>query len=300
MYRTFDELFSARLPKNAPAKRAVVAGAHDEHVLQAVFAAEALGHVFPVLVGDAAAIRALLAELGFAGRPCEIIPCPAQENPSAKAVELVHAGEGDFIVKGKMETRDLLKPILNKETGLNRQGFITHFGMVQLHNYHKLLAMSDGAVIPHPTLEEKEKIMRTGVQVLHAIGYEKPVVGLLCAAESTSPKMPETLDAEQLRQMAESGAFGPCTALGPISYDLATSPESAAIKGYDKPGAGNVDYLIAPELVTSNVMSKIWNVEPRNQLAGCVVGADVPIVLTSRAASAQEKLNSILLCASMC
>lgn len=299
MYTTFDELIKTRLPKNAPARRAVVAGANDEHVLQAVFAAQQLGYVSPVLVGQEAAVKKLVEELGFAQNPYKLVPCSNEENPSAVAVGLIRQGKGDFIVKGKLETRDLLRPILNKETGLNKQGFITHMGFMQIHNYHKMLMMSDSAVIPYPTLEDKVKIVKACVSALHKIGYSTPVVGALCAVETVSNKMPETQDAEHLKKMGESGAFGSCTVLGPISYDLATSQESAQIKGYTLPGAGDVDFLLAPQMVTGNVMSKIWNADPRNKLAGCLVGADVPIVLTSRSASAQEKLNSILLCAAI-
>lgn len=289
----------ARLPKSAAKKRAVVAGANDEHVLEAVFAAQDMGYVSAVLIGQEEAVWKTLTDLGLGTKDCEILDIAPEENPSARAVERIRAGGGDFIIKGKMETRDLLKPVLNKETGLNSQGFVTHFGYMQIHDYHKMLAMSDAAVIPHPTLEEKAKILRAGLAALGKLGYDNPVVGALCAVEGVNESMPETLDAARLQEMAEAGDFGDCTLLGPISYDLATSKESVEIKGYDKKGAGDADFLLLPELVTGNVMSKIWNNDPRNSLAGCLVGTDVPIVLTSRSASAQEKLNSILLCAAL-
>lgn len=277
-------------------KRAVVAGAADSHVLEAVFAAQDLGLVTSVLVGVPDQVIAVIEEHNYQNRSYELIGTEADENPSAVAVKLIREGKGDFIIKGRMETRDLLKPILNKETGLNKNGFITHFGYMQLEGYHKMLAISDCAVIPYPSFDDKVKIIKAGVGALHKLGYEKPVIGVLCAAETVSPKMPETEDAARLQQMAETGEFGEAVVLGPISYDLATRKESAEIKGYDSPYAGDVDMLIVPQMVTGNVMSKIWNADAGNLMAGCLIGADIPIVLTSRSAGMDEKLNSILLC----
>ncbi len=296
MYKNYEELKAALLDPNAPRKRIIVAGAADEHALEAAFLAQEKGYVTPVLVGDRDKVTAMIQKLGFGDAEYEIVHCEEAVNPSSVAVHLIHEGRGDFILKGKMETKDLLKPILNKETGLNDNGFITHFGLMQIKGYHKLLAMSDSAVIPYPTLEDKAKIVKIGMEMLRKLGYETPIVGALCAAETINPKMPETMEAEKLQEMASNGDFGPGVVVGPISFDLATSKESAAIKGYASPYAGEVDMLLVPNLVTGNVMSKIWNPDEENILAGCLVGANVPIALTSRSASMNEKLHSILLC----
>ena len=296
MYDSFDAILSDLRAKPGLPKGAIVAGADDAHVLEAVFAAQELGIVTPVLVGVKEAVEKVLEQEGYTDRIYELVSIPSGTNPSEAAVRLMKEGKGDFIIKGKMETRDLLKPILNKETGLNKNGFITHFGYMQLKSYHKMLAISDCAVIPYPTLADKAKIIKAGVESLHRLGYQKPVVGVLCAAETVNSKMPETEDAAKLQQMAEAGEFGEAVVIGPLSYDLATRKESAEIKGYDSPYAGEVDMLLVPQLVTGNVMSKIWNCDPDNIMAGCLVGADIPIVLTSRSASMEEKLNSILLC----
>lgn len=296
MYKDYEALKEARLHPDAPKKRLIVAGAVDDHALEAAFIAQKKGYVTPILVGAEPEILELIQKLGFEEEPYEIVHCGTDTNPSSIAVRLVHEGRGDFILKGKMETKDLLKPILNKETGLNSRGFITHFGLMQIKGYHKLLVMSDCAVIPHPALEDKVKIVKTCMDMLRRLGYTQPVIGALCASETVNPKMPETYDAEQLQGMSDNGEFGDGIVVGPISYDLATSKEAAAIKGYKSPYAGDVDMLLVPNLVTGNVMSKIWNVDVDNILAGCLVGADVPIALTSRSASMNEKLYSILLC----
>jgi len=296
MYKNYEALKEARLDLNAPKKRLLVAGAVDEHALEAAFIAQRKGYVTPILIGAAPEILKLIQKLGFEKDSYEIVHCEAVSNPSSVAVQLVHEGRGDFILKGKMETKDLLKPILNKETGLNDKGFITHFGLMQIKGYHKLLVMSDSAVIPYPTLEDKAMIIKVCTDMLRKLGYKNPVVGALCAAETVNPKMPETIEAEKLQTMSENGDFGDAIVVGPISYDLATSKDSAAIKGYKSPYAGDVDMLLVPNLVTGNVMSKIWNIDEDNILAGCLVGANVPIALTSRSASMNEKLYSILLC----
>lgn len=294
MFASFAELKQHALAA-LPVQRCAVAGAADSHALEAVFAAAAAGYVAPVLIGPAGQITALIDELGV-DQPYELVDCDQADNPAQLAVELVRNGTADFILKGKLQTAELLRPILNKTTGLNDSGFITHFGLMQLAGYPKLLAMSDAAVIPHPSLEDKARIVAVGVQTLRRLGTARPVVAALCAAETVSEKMPETLDAQALAQRGDAGEFGDAIVLGPISYDLATSRESAAIKGYDNPHAGDADMLLVPQMVTGNVMSKIWNADDRNLLAGCLVGARVPVGLTSRSASMAEKLNSLLLC----
>lgn len=296
MYKSYEELVKKLVSLNKPPKKAVVAGAGDEHTLEAVFAVQEKGFITPVLVGEKKDITQKLSELNCLNKEYEIVSCNKEINPSEIAVKLIHDGQGDFIIKGKIETKDLLKPILNKKTGLNQNGFITHFGLMQLDNYHKLLAMSDCAVIPYPTLEEKRKIVMICTNALEKLGYSKPVVGALCAVETVSEKMPETIDALKLKEMSLEGLLGNCIVEGPISFDLATSKESAKIKGYSSPYAGDVDMLLVPQMVTGNVMSKIWNTNPKNIMAGCLLGADIPIVLTSRSASMNEKLFSILLC----
>lgn len=296
MCQDFEALKEALFDRNTPRKRVVVAGAVDDHAVEAAFLAQEKGYVSPVLVGDKDDVSHLVQKLGFAEAQHEIIHCNADTNPSSMAVQLIHQGRGDFILKGKMETKDLLKPILNKETGLNDSGFITHFGFMQLNGYHKLLAMSDSAVIPYPTFEDKMMIAKICIKMLNKLGYEKPVIGALCAVETVNPKMPETLDAEKLQMMALQGDLGNGIVVGPISFDLATRKESALIKGYSSPYAGDVDMLLVPNMVTGNVMSKIWNADDDNILAGCLVGTNVPIALTSRSASMNEKLHSILLC----
>ncbi len=294
MYATFAEL-QAAIPLAGQPQRCAVAGADDEHALEAVMLAAREGYLMPVLIGPSAAVEAVIAGLHVV-EPYQLHDCPEGANPAEIAVRLVREGRADFILKGRMQTSDLLRPILNKETGLNERGFITHFGLMQIAGYHKLLAMSDSAVIPYPSLADKARIITVCTQALRSLGIVRPVVAALCAVETVSPKMPETLDAQALAEMGARGEFGDAIVIGPISYDLATSRDAAEIKGYDSPYAGEADLLLVPQMVTGNVMSKIWNADERNLLAGCLIGARVPVGLTSRSAPMEQKLASLLLC----
>jgi phosphate butyryltransferase len=296
-YADYAELAAAARPRGLVA-RCAVAGAADAHALEAVFRAADEGFVSPVLIGPDGELRRMLDVLGLEldQARATIVDCPHGTNPAVLAVRLVRAGEADFILKGGLETRDLLRPILDKRTGLCDDGFVTHLGLMQLRGYHKLLAMSDSAVVPHPSLADKARIVRVCTRALRALGIDRPVVAALASIEVVNPKMPECVAARALQEMAERGELGDCVVVGPISYDLATSREAARIKGYTDPHAGDVDMLLVPQMVTGNVMSKIWNSDPGNVLGGCLVGTRVPVALTSRSAGSAEKLHSLLLC----
>ena len=294
-YATYADL-AERARRSGLVARCAVAGAANAHSLEAVHQAAAEGFVHPVLIGPVDDVRAAAAAAGVPLDGAELVDCPADRNPAEVAVELVREGAADFILKGGIETRDLLKPILDKATGLNDEGFVTHLGLMQIEGYGRLLAMSDAAVVPYPTLEDKARIVRVCTRALRQLGIDRPVVAALASVEVVNPKLPETVDARELQKRSERGELGDCVVVGPISYDLATSAEAAAIKGYDSPYAGDVDMLLVPQMVTGNVMSKIWNARPANILGGCLVGARVPVALTSRSAGAAEKLHSLLLC----
>lgn len=293
-YADFAAL-AARAAGSPPA-RCAVAGAADEHAIEAVLAAQRRGWVHPVFIGDVRATAQIVAGLGYGDDRVTYVPCDAGRNPAEAAVDLVRDGKADFLLKGRITTRDLLRPVLDRQTGLNDSGFVTHFGLMQIAGYPRLLAMSDAAVIPYPTVEDKRRIVTTCAAALARLGIDRPVVAALCAVEVVNPRMPETVEAHELALAAERGELGDVVVVGPVSYDLATSRRSAAIKGYACPYAGEVDMLLVPQLVTGNVMSKIWNADPRNVLAGCLVGTRVPVALTSRSAGTAEKLHSMLLC----
>lgn len=299
IYYSFDDVLK-KVQSFEKMKRCVVAGADDEHALEAVFEAQKERVVFPVLVGNSEKIKLLIQKMGYESEEYEIVETSDNSTPAQTAVDLINAGKGDFILKGKMETKDLLKPVVDKKNGLNESGLITHFGFQQVPGFKKMTVLSDGAMIPYPDLKAKKGIIEAVVSTLLKMGYERPKVAVLCAVEKVNPKMQETVDAAELQRMSETGEIKNCDIVGPISYDLAISKEAAEIKNYNCPYTGDFDVFIAPNMVTANIMYKIWSIQLNADMGGMIIGAKIPIALTSRGASSKDKLNSIMLCAAAC
>ena len=220
-----------------------------------------------------------------------------EEAEAAKAAALVREGKADLLMKGKLDTAVLLKAVVNKEHGLGKGGVMSHFSIFEVPGYHKLLCPVDGGMMTYPTLEQKKAIIENTVGVLHAMGYECPKVGVLACVEKVNPKMPETVEADALKQMNQRGEITGCIVEGPVSYDCAMSKEIAEFKGFDSPVSGDCDVLVAPNIHAGNIMGKLLTVTCGARLAGMMVGAKCPIVMTSRGSSAEEKYLSIVLAA---
>ncbi len=276
-------------------KKVVVAAAGDQHTLEAIKEAVDDGIVTPVLVGDAAKIKEIAAEIGLPVKDEDIYDVPDPVEAAAKSVELIHEGKGDFIMKGKLETAQILKPVVNKETGLGTGRSMSHFVLDELPYYHKLLVTSDGGMMTYPTLEQKKDIILNAVDILHKLGYENPKVACVAAVEVVNPKMPETVEADQLKQMNQNGEIPGCIVEGPISLDIALDKDIADLKGFDSPVAGDADMILVPNIQVGNVLGKAITVIAHGNMAGFIVGAQVPIVLTSRGSSAREKYLSLVL-----
>ena len=277
--------------------RMAVAAAGDAHTIEAVLRARAEGIVTPILVGDKAVIDQVLAELGEHIPAEDIHDEPDLAEAARKAVALVRAGEADFLMKGKLDTSVLLKAVVNKETGLGKGGVMSHFTAFEIPTYHKLLMPVDGGMVTYPTLEQKKAIIENTVGALRAMGYDCPKVGVLACVEKLNPKMPETVEGDALKQMNQRGELTGCVVEGPISYDCAVSREIAAFKGFESPCAGDCDVLVAPNIHAGNIMGKMLTVTCKAKMAGFIVGARCPIVMTSRGSSAEEKYLSIVISA---
>lgn len=278
-------------------KTCAVACAHDAHTLEAIMTMRDQGLMNCLLVGHGDAIRKIAADHGYTLCDSEIVEAATDEEAAALCVELVREGKAGFILKGLLQTGTLLKAVVNKQTGLNTGSVISHFALVELPGYHKLLGVADSGMIPHPDLETKKAILRNSISALQKLGYEKPLISALCAAEAVSPKIPETVDAAALKQACADGELGSCYVEGPISFDLAMNPASAKVKKYESPVVGNSDILLMPGLAAGNIMVKAMLQYAGAQMAGCIVGAKCPIALISRSASYEEKYYSLLLCA---
>ncbi len=295
-YTTMQEIVDA-VCRQQTRVRVAVAAADDRHVLEAVFHAQSEGIADPVLVGDAERITALLTELGLEGRSYELVGTAPEESPAQRAVELIAAGRAEFLMKGRLDTRDLLLPVVNRTNNLHTGRTMSLMAFHQLPGYHKLLVTTDGGMIPHPDLPMKRDIILNAVETLRRMGYEHPKVAVLCGIEKPNPKMPETLDAEALVEMNRQGEIPGCTVVGPISYDLAMSREIAVIKGYACPHVQDFDVLVVPNLAAGNILGKCIAVSAGGSMSGIIVGAKIPVVLTSRGATAQEKFHALALAA---
>lgn len=296
VFTNFDQLIEK--VKGYPArKRMAVAAAGDEHTLEAVMHARNEGIVDPVLVGDKALIVKILADMGESVDDENIYDYPDLKEAAEYAVKLVKEGKADFLMKGKLDTSVILKAVVNKENGLGQGRTMSHFTMFEVPTYHKIMVPVDGGMVTYPTLEQKKDIINNTVETLVSMGYKCPKVGVLACVEKLNPKMPETVEANELKEMNKRGEIKNCIVEGPISYDCAVSKEIADFKGFDSPVAGDVDILVAPNIHAGNIMGKMLACTCNARMAGFIVGAKCPIVLTSRGSSAQEKYLSIVVSA---
>ena len=296
-FSSFSEL-KAHM-RQRPPRTAVVAAAHDEHTLQADFAARRDGLIQPVLVGRGAEIRAIARKLGESLSPEQVVEAGDETECAARAVALIRSGTGGMLVKGMLQTGTLLRAVLDKKVGIRAGALMSHVAILDVPRYHKLLFITDGGMVVAPDLEQKRQILRNAVELCRFLGYEAPKVAVLCAVETVDPAMPETEDAGALKEEGARGDFGPCVVEGPISLDLATDREAARVKGYHSPVAGDADILLVPAIAAGNLLGKALYGLAGGEMAGVVLGATVPITVNSRGATPEEKYWSISICAAM-
>ena len=292
--KTFDEIVQMAA-KQQIAGRVVVAAAADKHTLEAVCDATKDGLTSPVLVGDKVAILKILEKLDMKIPEADIYDVPAPEAAAAKAVELIRERKGDFLMKGKLETAQMLRPVVNKQTGIGKGGLMSHFTLFEAPNYHKLFAVVDGGMVMYPDLEQKVSILENTVDIFQKLGYKMCKAAALAAIEKVNPKMPETVEASQLPVRAQERGLRGCVIEGPVSLDIAMNREAAKVKGYAGAVGGDADILIVPNIHVGNALGKSIYVIAGGKMAGFIVGAQVPIILTSRSSSAEEKYLSIAL-----
>lgn len=293
MSKSFEELISKANQKTL--KKVSVSNAQDEPVPQAVKAAKEQNIATAILVGDEAKIREIAASIDMDLTDFEIINEPDTEAAALKAVELVHNGKADILLKGLLETKTFLKSVLNKEVGLRTGKMLSHVCVFEIEGINRLLFFTDVAFNTYPTLADKVNIINNAVEVAHACGIECPKVAPLCAVETVNPKMQPTVDADNLTKMYEGGDFKGCQIYGPLSMDLAIDPEAAVHKGVTNPVAGHADILLFPNIDAGNITYKILVRTAKVKIGNVLVGTSAPVVLTSRSDDFQTKLNSIAL-----
>ncbi len=294
--KNFDELIAK--VKGGSKKTVALVAANDEHSLQALIEAKEI--VNSVLVGEKSLIEEELKKLGENPDNYNIVQVPEGEHPSVTASKLIHEGKADFLMKGHIMTGDLLKGVLMPEANMRTGNLMSHVIINELPGYHKLICVTDGGMCMYPDLEKKVAITKNAVEFFHKLGYERPNVAAICAIETVNPKQQETVDAQELKRMSLEGELPNCYVEGPISYDLAMVPEISKVKGYECPCVGDFDILLVPEFVVGNVLGKAFVYTCGGRMAGLVLGCKVPIVLTSRGSSAEEKYYSLALGAGVC
>ena len=294
VYRNFDQILEAA-QKRSLKPRVAVAGAADDHVIEAVLNAHGMGMIRPVFIGSTSEIQRLIEKKGGVVSEFPIIEAGSNAECGELAVKLTVENQADFIMKGMIDTRDVLKPLVRKENGLHMGRTMTHVAIDQIPGMDRLIALTDGGMVPYPTLEEKRDIIENAVDMFRSFGYETPSVAVLCAVEKVNPKQVETTDAAALVEMNRSGLISNCHVVGPISYDIAMNAEIAAAKNYDCAFCGQFDILVVPTMVAGNLLNKSLTVSAGALMAGVILGAKVPVAVTSRSSSVQEKLLSLAL-----
>jgi phosphotransacetylase len=274
-----------------------VVEAQDEHTLESVVKATENELMSPVLIGNNEKIRELLLHFGADPSVYNIVPSSGVEESLQTAVRMIHAGKATAIMKGRLESGQFMKAIVTKENGLLTGSKLSLVGLYETPKYHKVFALSDMGLNTYPDLEGKKIIIVNAVKLLRAIGCDTPKVAVLSSVEKLNLKMPDAVDGDALKQMNLKGEITGCIVEGPISFDLATSMESAVIKGYDSPVAGDADLLVVPDICAGNILAKCLTGFGDARTAGTVLGAKVPVILTSRSAEASDKYYSIALAA---
>ncbi len=272
-----------------------VACAQDYDVLAAVENARKLGIANAILVGDAREIR------DIAGKNCidpgnyEVVDIEDKNEAAREAVRLVSSGQADTLMKGIIGTADFLRAVLNKEIGLRTGRTLSHVAVFEVPQPHRLMLLSDAAMVMNPDLKAKVDIILNAAQVARKIGIPKPKVAALAAVEVVNPDMQATLDAAALAKMSDRGQFKDILVDGPLALDNAISMDAAKHKGIVSEVAGRADMLLTPNIEAGNVLYKAITDFAGFKMSGIVMGAKAPIILTSRSDSDEAKLNSIVL-----
>ncbi len=280
-----------RVKDREPIPTAVCHPCGKEALEGAIDAAE-IGLIHPILVGPEEKIRALAKELGVDISAYRLVSTRHSHESAAQAVALCRSGEAEALMKGSLHTDELMGAVVPSATGLRTERRISHVFVMDVPTYPRPLLITDAAINIYPTLEVKVDILKNAIQLAHALHIKEPKVAILSAVETVNPKIPATIDAAALCKMADRGQIGGAIIDGPLAFDNAISREAALIKGIHSPVAGEADIFLAPDLEAANMLAKQLAYLARADSAGLVLGARVPIILTSRADSAEARLAS--------
>ena len=279
--------------------RVVIAGADAENILLGTFEAQDAGFASPVLVGEAEKIEPMLERLGLKDKPYSLVATQPGEDVVQAAVDVIRRGEGDVLMRGNTQTRDFLMALLDKKNELRTDKRLVHIDLVSMPEYPKLIAIGDVTVTIQPDIQQKKEIIRSMTETLESVGYEKPNIALLSMVEEVNFHMKDTVEAQELVRSHADTPIANCNLVGPIAYDLILSKEAARLKNYDEPLCGNFDGIVVPSLLAGNLIVKCWQMHAKAKTCGVVVGAKVPVALTSRSDDKEVSFLSLAFCAAM-
>jgi phosphate acetyltransferase len=264
----------------------------DETSLRGAVEAAELGIIKPILVGPAARIHKVADDHDIQIGDFQVVDAPHSETAAAKAVELVHEGKGELLMKGSLHTDELMRAVTSSKAGLRTARRISHVFIMDVPTYTETLFVTDAAINIAPDLDAKRDIVQNAADLFYQVGLGVPRVAILSAVETVTSKIPSTIDAAALCKMADRGQITNAVLDGPLAFDNAIDPEAARIKGIQSPVAGKAQILVVPDLEAGNMLAKNLIYLAKADSAGLVLGARVPVVLTSRADSVRSRMAS--------
>ena len=278
--------------RNLEAIPTAVAHPCEASALAGAMEAAGEGLIRPILVGPAERIKDVASKAQVALGDVEIVDTPHSHESATQAVQLVHTGRAELLMKGSLHTDELIGAVVSRAGGLRTGRRISHVFIMDVPTYHKVLIVTDAAINIAPTLEDKVDICQNAIDLSNLIGAECPKVAILAAVESVTSKMPATIDAAALCKMAERGQITGAILDGPLAFDNAISKDAALTKGIHSEVAGDPDILLAPDLEAGNILAKQLSFLANADSAGLVLGAKVPVILTSRADNVRSRIAS--------
>ena len=278
--------------KQVPAATTIVVHPCEESALWGPIEAAEAGIIVPILVGPSAKISAVARTHGLDISRFEIVDVPHSEAAAAKGVELIHASKGELLMKGSLHTDELMREVTSSKTGLRTARRISHVFIMDVPTYSETLFITDAAINIFPDLDAKRDIIQNAIDLFTQVGLGPPRVAILSAVETVTSKIPSTIEAAALCKMAERGQITGGILDGPLAFDNAIDPEAARIKGIKSEVAGRAQILVVPDLEAGNMLAKNLSFLAKADSAGLVLGARVPVILTSRADSVRSRMAS--------
>lgn len=277
--------------------RVVIAGADAENILLGAFRAQDEGFADLTLVGQSAKVLPMLERLGLKDKSYRMVEAAEDANVTQMAIELIKAGEGEILMRGNVQTREFLMPLLDPKNDLRTVRRLCHIDIVALPDYPRLLAIGDVTITVEPNINQKKEIIRHMVDLFQRFHDNTPNIALMTLVEKPSFHMKDTIEAYDLAVENKKEPFADCNLVGPIAYDLILSKEAARLKGYDETYCGEFDGIVAPSLLAGNLVVKGWQMHANAQIAGVVVGAKIRVAITSRSDTPDVAYNSLAMTA---